>query len=94
AASWVKKRTYRKGSGLYPYIEIALGLYFLAATLYAGQMQNYATMPFFLLFVWGYLYTGVMSLGQVYFERLRFGSAAQAEMAAEVRPAATGAPGF
>jgi len=93
-ASWVKKRTYRKRSGLYPYIEIALGLYFLAATLYAGQMQNYATIPFFLLFVWGYLYTGVMSLGQVYFERLRFGSAAQAEMAAEARPAATGAPGF
>lgn len=93
AASWVKKRTYRKRSGLYPYVEIALGLYFAAATLYAGQMQNYATIPFFLLFVWGYLYTGVMSLGQVYFERLRFG-AAHAEMAAEARPASTGAPGF
>jgi cellulose synthase/poly-beta-1,6-N-acetylglucosamine synthase-like glycosyltransferase len=93
--SWIKKRTYRKRSGLYPYIEIVLGLYFAAATLYAAQMENYATIPFLLLFVWGYLYTGVMSLGQVYFERLRLGRApAQPEMVAEPRAASTGAPGF
>ena len=92
--SWAKKKTYRKRSGLYPYIEIALGLYFAAATLYAAQMENYATIPFLLLFVWGYLYTGVMSLGQVYFERLRLGRAAQPEIAAEPRAASTGAPGF
>jgi hypothetical protein len=29
--------------------------------------------PFLLLFVWGYLYTGCMSLGQTYFAHLRFG---------------------
>lgn len=91
--SWIKKRTYRKGSGLYPYVEIALGLYFAAATIYTAQMENYATIPFLLLFVWGYLYTGVMSLGQVYFERLRLGGA-RAEMATEARAASTGAPGF
>ena len=33
--------------------------------------ENYATVPFLLLFVWGYLYTGLMSLGQVYIERMR-----------------------
>jgi cellulose synthase/poly-beta-1,6-N-acetylglucosamine synthase-like glycosyltransferase len=93
--SWVKKRTYRKSSGLYPYVEILLGLYFAAATIYAAQNQNYATIPFLILFVWGYLYTGVMSLGQAYFERLRIGSAAAAaEMATEPRAASTGAPGF
>jgi cellulose synthase/poly-beta-1,6-N-acetylglucosamine synthase-like glycosyltransferase len=93
--SWAKKKTYRKRSGIYPYIEILLGVYFAAATLYAAQMENYATIPFLLLFVWGYLYTGVMSLGQVYFERLRLGAAgASTDMAAEARPASTGAPGF
>ncbi len=48
-------------------------------------------MPFLLLFVWGYLYTGTMSLAQVYIERLRFGGVNVPE---EVRAAATGAPGF
>ena len=57
---------------------------------YAIQNENYATVPFLLLFVWGYLYTGLMSLAQVYLERLRFGVVE----AGEVRPAATGAPGF
>jgi hypothetical protein len=51
--------------------------------------ENYATVPFLLLFVWGYLYTGLMSLGQTYFAHLRFGVNAP-----EMRPAATGAPGF
>jgi hypothetical protein len=73
-----------------PYLEVALGLYFGATVLYAIQNESYVTVPFLLLFVWGYLYTGFMSLGQVWFERLRFGS----EGAAEARPAATGVPSF
>ena len=60
--------------------------------LYAIQNENYATTPFLILFVWGYLYTGLMSLGQTYLGRLRFGSAEGP--APEVRPASTGAPGF
>ena len=61
-----------------PFAEVALGAYFAAATIYAIQNENYATVPFFLLFVWGYFYTGFMSLGQTYVDRLRFlrGSAA------------------
>ena len=47
-------------------------LYFAAATIYAIQNENYATVPFFVLFVWGYFYTGFMSLGQTYVDRLRF----------------------
>jgi hypothetical protein len=54
--------------------------------------ENYATVPFLLLFVWGYLYTGFMSLSQVYFAHWRLGSAAVPPQ--EMRPAATGAPGF
>jgi cellulose synthase/poly-beta-1,6-N-acetylglucosamine synthase-like glycosyltransferase len=88
--SWSKK-TYRNSAGWMPYLEIALGLYFAATVVYSIQNENYATVPFLLLFVWGYLYTGSMSLAQVYIERLRFGGVNVPE---EVRAAATGAPGF
>jgi hypothetical protein len=74
-----------------PWAEVFLGVYFGAAVVYAIQMENYATVPFLLLFVWGYLYTGLMSLGQTYMDRLRFGVGVEA---GEVRPASTGAPGF
>ncbi|HEX2711797.1 MAG TPA: glycosyltransferase, partial [Candidatus Acidoferrales bacterium] len=87
--SWAKK-TYRKRAGWMPFAEVALGLYFAVTCVYAFQNENYATLPFLLLFVWGYLYTGLMSLGQVYFERLRFGLRSPVE----ARPAASGAPGF
>jgi cellulose synthase/poly-beta-1,6-N-acetylglucosamine synthase-like glycosyltransferase len=89
--NWAKK-AYRKPSGLLPYLEVLLGLYFALTVVYAIQNENYATVPFLLLFVWGYLYTGLMSLGQGYFERLRF----KVEPAEELTPraAAGGAPSF
>jgi cellulose synthase/poly-beta-1,6-N-acetylglucosamine synthase-like glycosyltransferase len=83
--------SYRNRSGWLPYAEIGLGLYFAATVVYAIKNQNFATVPFLLLFVWGYLYTGMMSLGQACFERLRFGNL---RPPAEARPAASGAPGF
>jgi cellulose synthase/poly-beta-1,6-N-acetylglucosamine synthase-like glycosyltransferase len=85
-----QKKSYRKSGGWLPYVEIALGIYFGVTVIYAIQNENYATVPFLLLFVWGYLYIGVMSLAQVYVERMRFG----AQPAAEIRAAASGAPGF
>ena len=72
-----------------PSPKLLLGLYFAAAVVYAIQNENYATIPFLLLFVWGYLYTGLMSLAQTYLERLRFGVETP-----ETRTAATGMPGF
>ena len=86
--AWARKK-YRKRAGWMPFAEVVLGLYFAAAVVYALQNENYATIPFLLLFVWGYLYTGLMSLAQTYIERLRFGVES-----GEVRPASTGAPGF
>jgi cellulose synthase/poly-beta-1,6-N-acetylglucosamine synthase-like glycosyltransferase len=86
--AWARKK-YRKKAGWMPWAEVFLGLYFAAAVVYAIEMENYATVPFLVLFVWGYLYTGLMSLGQTYIDRLRFGVEA-----GEVRPASTGAPGF
>jgi cellulose synthase/poly-beta-1,6-N-acetylglucosamine synthase-like glycosyltransferase len=83
------EKKYKNKSGWMPYFEIALGLYFLLALVYAFRNENYATTPFLLLFVWGYLYTGFMSLSQSWFAHLRFGVNAP-----EMRPASTGAPGF
>ena len=68
--AWLKKKSYRKSAGWMPYAEIALGIYFAAAIVYAIQNENYATVPFFVLFVWGYLYTGLMSLSQPFVERM------------------------
>jgi cellulose synthase/poly-beta-1,6-N-acetylglucosamine synthase-like glycosyltransferase len=86
--SWLRK-TYRKPAGWLPYIEVLLGIYFSATVVYAIQNENYATVPFLLLFVWGYFYTGLMSLGQPLIERLRFGVRLREE-----RTAPAGAPSF
>ena len=83
------KKSYRNKAGWMPYAEIFLGIYFACTVVYAITNQNFATIPFLLLFVWGYLYTGFMSLGQTYFAHLRFGVNAP-----EMRPASSGAPGF
>ena len=93
SGTW-KKKSYRNRAGWMPYIEVGLGLYFAFTVWYAIQNENYLTVPFFLLFVWGYLYTGLMSLGQAYFDRLRFGVRVPDAMPDEARAAATGAPGF
>jgi cellulose synthase/poly-beta-1,6-N-acetylglucosamine synthase-like glycosyltransferase len=82
-------KKYKNEAGWMPYAEILLGIYFAFTVVYAISNQNFATIPFLLLFVWGYLYTGCMSLGQTYFAHLRFGVNAP-----EMRPAASGAPGF
>src|SRR2546428_3198482 len=82
-------KSYRNKAGWMPYAEVLLGLYFSLTIVYAIWIENYATVPFLLLFVWGYLHTGCMSLGQTYFARLRFGVNAP-----EMRPATSGAPGF
>ncbi|HET8925877.1 MAG TPA: cellulose synthase family protein [Candidatus Acidoferrum sp.] len=83
------KKSYKNKAGWMPFAEVLLGLYFSLTVVYAILNENYATVPFLLLFVWGYLYTGCMSLGQTYFAHLRFGVNAP-----EMRPAASGAPGF
>lgn len=89
SGSWVKK-SYRKRPGLMPFVEVGLGVYFAAAVLYAIQNENYATVPFFILFVWGYLYTGVMSLAQTYFSGFHFRTASTASVSAELpAPVAT-----
>jgi cellulose synthase/poly-beta-1,6-N-acetylglucosamine synthase-like glycosyltransferase len=83
-----RTKLYRNRAGWMPWLEVALGLYFAATIGYAIQNENYLTVPFLVLFVWGYLYAGLMSLGQAHFERLRL------RLPEEIRPAPTGVPGF
>ena len=53
-----------------PWVELGLGGYFIWATLYALTNGNYGTVPFLCLFLWGYGYTGLLSLTQPYWEHV------------------------
>jgi cellulose synthase/poly-beta-1,6-N-acetylglucosamine synthase-like glycosyltransferase len=66
---------YRKRLGIVPWIELLIGCYFAATIRYTFLNENYFTVPFLLLFVLGYWYTGLMSLFQGRFERFRLGGA-------------------
>jgi hypothetical protein len=46
------------------FVEVALGLYFTWTVLYAIDNGIYGTLPFLILFQFGFLYTGLMSLFQ------------------------------
>jgi cellulose synthase/poly-beta-1,6-N-acetylglucosamine synthase-like glycosyltransferase len=60
---------YRKRLGIVPWIELAIGCYFAWTAYYALATENFFTVPFLLLFVLGYWYTGLLSLLQGRFER-------------------------
>jgi cellulose synthase/poly-beta-1,6-N-acetylglucosamine synthase-like glycosyltransferase len=68
-------KKYRKRLGIIPWIELAIGSYFALTVRYAFTTENYFTVPFLVLFVFGYWYTGLLSLLQGRFER--FGTAGQ-----------------
>lgn len=65
---------YRKRLGIVPWIELLIGCYFALTIWYAIVNENYFTVPFLLLFVVGYWYTGLLSLFQGRFERWRSGA--------------------
>ena len=60
---------YRKRLGWVPWLEMLIGSYFALTVYYAVENENYITVPFLLLFVVGYWYTGLMSLLQGRFGR-------------------------
>ena len=62
-------KVYRKRLGIIPWIELAIGCYFATTIWYAISTENFFTVPFLLLFVFGYWYTGLLSLLQGRFER-------------------------
>ena len=66
----VRASQYRRRAGWIPFIEIVIGTYFAATVYYAIDNRNFATVPFLLLFVLGYYYTGFLSLLQEHMEAL------------------------
>jgi hypothetical protein len=62
-----------------PWLEMIIGTYFALAVYYAIDNENYITVPFLLLFVIGYWYTGLMSLLQGRFAGIRTGSEAHSK---------------
>jgi cellulose synthase/poly-beta-1,6-N-acetylglucosamine synthase-like glycosyltransferase len=66
----VKK--YRSRSGWLPYAEIAVGTYFVAMMAFAIETYNFFSLPFLLLFVFGYYWAGFGTLYQEHQGRLRW----------------------
>jgi hypothetical protein len=60
---WQHKK-YQQPMSVQPFIELALGLYFSATVVYAAANGIYGTLPFLVLFQFGFLYVGLMSVLQ------------------------------
>jgi cellulose synthase/poly-beta-1,6-N-acetylglucosamine synthase-like glycosyltransferase len=60
----VRANNYRRRLGWVPWLELLIGCYFAITVYYAIDNENYITVPFLVLFVVGYWYTGLMSLLQ------------------------------
>jgi cellulose synthase/poly-beta-1,6-N-acetylglucosamine synthase-like glycosyltransferase len=59
-----KNKKYRRKRGLLPLLELGFSVYFLFAILYALRMRMWGTVPFLILFFFGFGYMGVMSVLQ------------------------------
>ena len=59
-----KRKKYKRKRGLLPLLELGFSFYFLLAMLYATHMRMWGTVPFLLLFFFGFGYMGVMSFVQ------------------------------
>jgi len=63
---------YRRRSGWLPWIEIAIGSYFLFMIDFAIDTYNFFAIPFLLLFVCGYWWAGFTTLYQEYRDKLQW----------------------
>ena len=70
----VGSKKYRKRLGWVPGVELLIGPISHRPSIYAIANENYITVPFLLLFVVGYWYTGLMSLLQGRFAGVSLGS--------------------
>lgn len=59
-----KRKKYQRRRGILPLLELSFAFYFLLAVIYALHMNLWGTIPFLLLFLFGYAYMGTMSLVQ------------------------------
>ncbi len=63
---------YRRRSGWLPYVELAVGGYFVLMVKFAIETWNFPAIPFLLLFVAGYWWAGFSTLYQDFQGRLRW----------------------
>ena len=61
--AWIGKK-YRQSRSLQPLVEVGLGLYFTGTVLYTLISGIYVAVPLLVLFQFGFLYTGLVSLVQ------------------------------
>ena len=54
----LENKKYRRRSGWLPYLEIAVGTYFLGMVVFAIDTFNFLSIPFLVLFVGGYYWAG------------------------------------
>jgi cellulose synthase/poly-beta-1,6-N-acetylglucosamine synthase-like glycosyltransferase len=59
-----KRKKYKRKRGWLPLLELSFSIYFLLAILYAIRLRMWGTVPFLLLFFFGFGYMGVMSFVQ------------------------------
>ena len=62
-ATW-KRKKYKRKRGWLPLLELSFAVYFLLAIAYSARLHMWGTIPFLLLFFFGFGYMGVMSLLQ------------------------------
>jgi len=63
---------YRRKSGWLPFIELAIGSYFLVMIFWAIDSYNFLALPFLVLFTGGYYWAGFATLYQEFQSRLRW----------------------
>jgi cellulose synthase/poly-beta-1,6-N-acetylglucosamine synthase-like glycosyltransferase len=68
----LENKKYRRRSGWLPYIEIAIGTYFLGMIVFAITTYNFLSIPFLALFVFGYYWAGFATLYQEHQSHLRW----------------------
>src|ERR1017187_367828 len=78
---WGSRTKNRARGGWLPYLEIAVGTYFLGMVVFAITTFNFLSIPFLALFVFGYYWAGFTTLYQEHQNRLRWLRARNLELA-------------
>jgi cellulose synthase/poly-beta-1,6-N-acetylglucosamine synthase-like glycosyltransferase len=68
----LENKKYRPRSGCLPYIELAVGTYFLGMVAFAIETYNFLSIPFLSLFVFGYYWAGFSTLYQEHQSKLQW----------------------
>jgi hypothetical protein len=68
----MEQKKYRSKSGWLPWIELALGTYFLGMVIFAIQSYNFLSIPFLSLFVGGYYWAAFATLYQEHRGRMDY----------------------